>query len=157
MRKDIVIDNNAAKNFANPLDPEYKKLIRWLLYYDTNNKKKNAYLTVSQKLLTEYISTSGHSLSESNIVFIIGKLIREGRLPKVSNQQIKSFKLRYFTKRVVRSLTCNMKDRDHLPVVLLSYRKLALSLDRHFVNDINSFPGFNARAARRPQYLPYDQ
>ena len=35
--------------------------------------------------------------------------------------------------------------------------RTALSLDKHFVNDINSFPGFNARAARRPQYLPYDQ
>lgn len=32
MKKDIFIDNNIASKFSNPLDPEYKKLIKWLDY-----------------------------------------------------------------------------------------------------------------------------
>jgi len=30
IQKDIFIDTNIAKNFTNPLDPEYKKLVFWL-------------------------------------------------------------------------------------------------------------------------------
>ena len=32
--KDIFIDNNIAKNFGNPMDEEYQKLIRWLQKFD---------------------------------------------------------------------------------------------------------------------------
>lgn len=31
MKHDIFIDNNIASKFANPADPEYKELIRWLM------------------------------------------------------------------------------------------------------------------------------
>ena len=37
MLKDLFIDNNVAKNFANPLDPEYKKLIQWLMTFDKSD------------------------------------------------------------------------------------------------------------------------
>ena len=30
MIKDILVDNNIAKNFKNPANPEYEKLIKWL-------------------------------------------------------------------------------------------------------------------------------
>jgi hypothetical protein len=58
MKKDIFIDNNIAKNFTNPLDPEYVKLIKWLLAYDEVPEGSpdyiNAHLAVSKKLLVEY-------------------------------------------------------------------------------------------------------
>ena len=62
-RKDLFIDNNIAKNFSNPLDPEYKKLIKWLIEFNSNPKKHddNAHLVVSQKLIAEYYRTMGHA------------------------------------------------------------------------------------------------
>ena len=46
MLKDIFIDSNVAKNFANPLDPEYKKLVNWLMNFDEDNQTNNAHLVV---------------------------------------------------------------------------------------------------------------
>ncbi|MDY6785065.1 MAG: hypothetical protein SW833_21400 [Cyanobacteriota bacterium] len=80
MKKDIFIDNNIAKNFANPLDPEYKKLIKWLL---TQN---DAYLVVSVKLLQEYKSTCANATSPTSIPLIIDRLTRDGRLLKIERQ-----------------------------------------------------------------------
>jgi len=157
MRKDIFIDNNITKNFANPLDPEYKKLIQWLMAYSSEKKEKNAYLMVSNKLIAEYQRTAGLSASATNITIIIAKMTREGRLVKITNEQIKEFKREYFTKKVERNLTCNKEDRDHIPVVLLSERKYALSFDENFVNDLLNFPGFVVVAAKRPQDIPYDK
>ena len=157
MLKDLFIDNNVAKNFANPLDPEYKKLIQWLMTFDKSDLAACPHLVVSRKLLVEYKRSTGNAYSSTNITIIVAKLTREGRIVLISNQEIKQFKRKHFTKTVERKLTCNMEDRDHIPVVLLSHRKYALSLDKAFVNDINCFPGFKALAARRPQDLPYDQ
>lgn len=156
-KKDIFIDNNVAKNFTNPLDPEYKKLIKWLIRFNPKNKANNAYLVVSNKLLMEYHRTSGLSYSLTNITVIIGKMQKEGRLIKISNEAIKEFKRQYFSKKIKRKLTCNQEDRDHIPVVLLSHRKYALSLDIKFLHDLENFPGFIVTVARRPQNLPYDQ
>ncbi len=155
MVKDIFIDNNVAKNFANPLDPEYKKLIQWLMKFEAADPN-NAHLVISKKLLIEYISSAGAANSETNITVIIDKLTREGRLIKISNQDIKGFKQTYLTPRVVRKLTCNSKDRDHIPVVLLSFRKFALTIDHKFRDDLENFPGFMVRVASRPQDLPYE-
>ena len=99
MRKDIFIDNNITKNFANPLDSEYKKLIQWLMAYSSEKKEKNAYLMVSNKLIAEYQRTAGLSASATNITIIIAKMTREGRLVKITNEQIKEFKREYFTKK----------------------------------------------------------
>ncbi len=154
-KKDLFIDNNIAKNFSNPLDPEYKKLIRWLQKYDPDHKADNAALVVSNKLMGEYIATTGNSKSLTNIVIIIDRLTREGRLNKISNSEIKEFKRLYFRKKVVRGLTCNSKDRDHIPVILLSIRKYALSLDEPFIHDLLHFPGYIVIICKRPQDLPY--
>jgi hypothetical protein len=81
MLKDIFIDNNIAKNFCNPLDPQYKNLIKWLMYDST------AYLVVSQKLLVEYVGSTGQSPSLTNITVIIDRLTRDGRIIKFSNEQ----------------------------------------------------------------------
>jgi len=137
MKKDIFIDNNIAKNFSNPLDVEYQKLIRWLMFYDPINKNKNAFLAVSNKLLIEYYSSSGYSQSNTSIVVLISQLKKENRLNKITNEEIKNFKRLHYKKKIVKNLTCNQKDREHIPVVLLSDRKYALSLDNKFINDLS--------------------
>ena len=79
MLKDIFIDNNIAKNFGNPQDPEYKKLQKWLMDNETEPK---SYLVVSNKLLAEYYRSVGQSYYQNSIPSIIDKLTREGRLIK---------------------------------------------------------------------------
>lgn len=157
MRKDIFIDNNITKNFANPLDLEYKKLIKWLITFNANTPTKNAYLMVSNKLIAEYQRTTGLAHSTTNIIVIINQMTREGRLVKISNQEIKTFQKKYFKKKVQGKLTCNKEDWEHIPVVLLSERKYALSLDDGFINDLVNFPGFVVLAAKRPENLPYNK
>lgn len=151
MKKDIFIDNNIAKNFCNPLDPEYKSLIKWLIYDPT------AYLVVSNKLIAEYQRSASQSPSTTAITSIINQLTKKGRLLKITNEQIKSFKQRYFTKKVVKNLTCNQEDRDHIPVVMLSQRKYVLALDKKFTLDLLNFPGFKVIVCAKPQDLPYDK
>lgn len=99
IKRDIFIDNNIAKNFTNPIDPEYKQLIKWLRNFNAD-LKTDTYLIVSNKLLIEYTATSGNSLSGNSIIAIIGELIKQGRLIKISNEQIKEFKQKYFTKKL---------------------------------------------------------
>lgn len=154
-KKDIFIDNNIAKNFANPLDPEYKKLILWLIKYIPENPDKNAVLVVSNKLLVEYCRTSGNSFSATSIPAIINKLTREGRLQKISNQGIKEFQQKYFSKAIRRKLKSNQEDQEHIPVVLMSDRKYALTLDDKFTQDLLGFPGFTVTVGKKPTEIPY--
>jgi hypothetical protein len=158
-RKDIFIDNNIAKNFSNPLDPEYKKLIKWLIKFndDPKNHNNNAHLVVSKKLLAEYGRTMGHAASGNNIAVIIDLLTRQSRLNQISNEQIKEFKQEHFTKKVERKLISNKEDREHIPVVLLSDRKYALTLDEKFTTDLVNFPSFTALVGKKPSDIPYDK
>lgn len=156
LKRDIFIDNNIAKNFSNPIDPEYKQLIKWLRRFNPESKT-DACLIVSNKLLIEYIATSGNSLSDNSIIAIIGELTKQGRLIKISNEQIKEFKQKYFTKKVERQLVSNKEDREHIPVVLLSDRKYALTLDEKFTTDLIKFPSFTATVGKKPTDIPYDK
>ena len=157
MLKDIFIDNGIAKNFSNPLDPSYKRLVTWLMKYDRNKAKgDNAHLVWSNKLLREYYATAANARSNTNIVAIVAKLTGEGRFIKISNKQIKEFKRKHFKKHLVIRFRCNTGDRDHIPTILLSDRKYALIRDHDFIHDIINFPGFLARAAARPEDLPYE-
>ena len=151
MLKDIFIDNNIAKNFGNPLDIEYKKLQNWLV------DNRNAYLVVSNKLLAEYYRSVGQSYYQNSIPSIIDKLTREGRIIKISNEQIKEFKRQYFTKKTKKKFTCNVEDQEHIPVVLLSHRKYVLTLDQKFTFDLLNFPDFSVLVCAKPQDLPYDK
>lgn len=155
--KDIFIDNNIAKNFAKADDPEYKKLIKWLLKYDINNPTNNAVLDVSNKLIGEYGRTCSNSYSETSIWVIVDVMTKQGRLNKITNEAIKEFIKRYFKKKVVRHLTCNEEDREFIPVILLSFRKYALVRDHAFACDLRSFPGFTVLVEHRPQDLPYEK
>lgn len=155
MKRDIFIDNDVAKNFSNPADPEYKRLIVWL---KTNNKTHpdlSAFLVVSHKLIVEYIASTGQSPSNTCIPALIDLLSREGRLVRIEKKQLELFKRKHFKTRVKNSLLSNHKDHDHIPVVLLSDRKYALSLDNNFITDLLNFPGFTVRVEKRPEDLPY--
>lgn len=143
-RKDIFVDNTVAKNFCNPLDPEYKEFIRWLFFRGS--------LVVSNKILAEYERTSAGSRSSSNILLIIAAQTRKGRLTKFENADLRTVN---FTKAQLRSFRSNRKDHVHLKLVILSRRKLALTNDQDFEWDINHFPKIRARASNRPEKLPY--
>lgn len=85
------------------------------------------------------------------------KLTREGRLVNVSNEEIKKFKNKYFTKAVEKKLRSNNEDRNHIPVVLLSERKYALTKDKNFTYDLENFPGFKVLVSSHPENIPYDK
>ncbi len=142
MKKDIFIDNNIAKDFASPPDEEYKQLIRWLLEYDEEQEENNAYLVVSNGLIQEYMRSARAARSATSITAIVAKLTREGRLQKITNQQIKAFQQKHFTKKVQKKLICNCEDRNLMPVVFLSERKYVLTIDVKFANDLINFPKF---------------
>jgi hypothetical protein len=144
MPNDVFVDNNVAKNFCNPADPHYKDFIKWLF--------EEGHLAVSNKILGEYVSSVGGSQSATNIVASISRLTRDGRLIKFSQEQLTQL---VFSKRIIRKLRSNRKDHAHIRVVLLSCRKLALSLDANFRYDVNSFPGHQAVARARPEELSY--
>ena len=159
MKKDIFIDNNIASRFKNPADPEYIKLRDWLIRYEEikeGEEDKNAHLAVSNALLKEYYRSNYNIKDGQNIIAIIGRLTKEGRLHFIKNQDIKDFKQEHFTKKTEKKLSCNEEDREHIPVVLLSHRKYALSIDDAFVTDILNFPGFQALACKRPEEMPYN-
>jgi uncharacterized membrane protein len=160
MKKDIFIDNNIASRFKNPADPEYIKLRDWLVLYreiKENEEDTNAHLVVSNKLLNEYSRSNQNIKDGQNIILIIGRLQRQGRLIKIGNQAIKDFQKEHFTKKTLKQFSCNQEDREHIPVVLLSDRKYALSIDDAFVNDLLNFPKFQAFACKRPEEMPYNE
>ena len=112
---------------------------------------------MSNKLIVEYCTSPGHPHSSTNIIIIIDIFTKQGRLNKISNRDIKNFQRKYFKRHIVRRFSSNPPDWEHIPVVMLSDRKYALSRDAGFRNDVNNFPGFSALAAKRPQDIPYDQ
>ncbi len=124
---DIFIDNNIAKNFASPVDKEYKKLINWLI-----SKDENAYLVLSQKIQNEYLESSSQSKSRSNIAAIVNMLRKQGRTNEFSNSEIKQFQQKYFTKIIIKkhNLYSSNRDSNHIPIILMSERKKALTIDK---------------------------
>ena len=153
MKKDIFIDNNAALHFTNPPSDAYKTLIEWLKEH--NNNEDDAYLVVSPKILHEYTASLGGSMKMNNMLFIVDILTRQDRLQPFSNKDIKSFQDTNFTNTVVKKLKCNYKDKLHIPIILMSDRKIALIEDLKFLNDVINFPGFNAHATASPETLNY--
>ena len=157
MKKDIFIDTNIAKNFNYPMDIEYKRLVKWLMKNDLEKPdlENDAWLVISKKLEVEYNRSNLHPKSSTAMPLIIFKLQREERLNYISNQQIKDFKDLHFTKKVESKLLSNKEDREHIPVVLLSDRRMVLSIDDNFLEDILKFPKFTVVAAKRPEKLNY--
>ena len=155
MKKDIFIDNNIASRFGNPMDKEYKKLVQWLVKKH-ENEEDDAYLVVSQKLIGEYDRSNINPSSQTAIPILVTKLLRDGRLNQISNQDIKTFKAAFFTKKVVKKLLSNNEDREHIPIILLSDRKMALAIDINFRRDLMNFPGFKVIVSSRPEEINYE-
>ena len=155
MKKDIFIDNNiASQHFSNPVDEEYKKLIEWLLT-SNNDEENDAYLVVSPFLIREYIESNRNANSRTNITLIIDVLTKQERLQQFSRKQIEDFQTKHFSKKVLKNLLSNAKDRNHIPAVLLSDRKMALSEDNNFLSDLNEFSDFETFTSKRPESLNY--
>ena len=142
--KDIFVDENIAKNFANPLSDEYKTFVDWL--------RSEGSLVVSNKLITEYGRACQHSKSNTNIFAIIDIQTRDGRLNKKSNIELNAFKVK---KHVLNSFRSNKKDHNHIKLVMISFRKYAISIDKDLRYDINNFPGINAKAVTKPSLIDY--
>jgi poly-D-alanine transfer protein DltD len=153
--KDIFIDNDVAtKHFSNPIDEDYKKLIDWLKTFN-NDVGNDAHLVLSSFLHREYIESNRNPNSQTNIVAIINEMVINDRINRVKNQDIKRFQTEHFTKNVLKKMTSNAKDRNHIPAVLLSNRKMALSEDSRFLNDLIQIKGFKPIAAFRPENIDY--
>jgi hypothetical protein len=155
MKKDIFIDNNiASQYFSNPTNEEYKNLLDWLLTHD-KKEDNDAYLVVSPYLLREYHESNRNANSRTNIVKIVEELTKQERLILFTKKQIEGFQQKHFTNKVLRRLLSNAKDRNHIPAVLLSDRKMALSEDNNFLSDLLEFPDFKPITAKRPENLDY--
>lgn len=155
--KDIFIDNDVtSKHFSNPIDEDYKNLIDWLRTFN-NDVENDAHLVLSNFLLREYHESNKNPNSQTNIISIIDEMIKNNRIQRISNKDIKDFQTRHFTKKNLKNLTSNAKDRNHIPAVLLSERKMALSEDTRFLNDLLQFSGFKPIVAFSPnlEKLPY--
>ncbi len=160
--KDIFIDNNVAKNFATPLDPNYKDLIKWINEFDADIVMKNpkkkldyAHLVVTQKLLVEYLKSSRNCSKPNAIPSIISRLTIQGRIQKKTKLEIENFKKVFFSKKIEKNLLSNQEDRYHLVSVLLSKRKLCLTYDDNLTTDLNGFPGHTVIVEKRPEKLNY--
>ena len=158
MKKDIFIDTNIACNFANPMDQNYKDLITWL---NDNHEilqgqmDDRAYLVVSKKLLQEYCASFRGSSLVNAMPVLVARLQQSKRLVVITNQQIADFKNAHFKKSIVNRMQSNSEDREHIPVVLLSERKFALTNDGKLAHDLNLFPGFSVTCSNRPEKIPY--
>ena len=158
MKHDIFIDNNIACKFSNPADSEYKELIRWLMdnHKIADGKEDDrAYLVVSHKILAEYYRSCRNDAGKTSIPMIISQLTKDGRLELFSNEEINGFKSQYFTKAIEKKLRSNNEDREHIPPVLMSDRKYALTYDDNFTYDLEHFPGFTVIVQKRPENIPY--
>lgn len=142
LKSDLFVDTNVAKNFKNPLDPEYKKLLSWL--------RSRGCWVVSKKLLVEY------GRSNQNIVVLTDILQRQGRLKVIENEAHNKF---ISTKLTEKRLTCNAEDGWRLKTILLSHRKIAVIIDVALRNDVNNHPIFNGvkpQAVARPEEIDYE-
>ena len=133
--KDILIDANFIHKFENPVSPEIKKFITWLMNHGN--------LVICDKLIMEYNKCCGSSSSPTSIIALLSILGRESRINNVSKSKIKEFKIK---KDLENKLRSEKKDRPILISVMLSERKMGLTLDSELKFDINNYPSYNARA-----------
>ena len=144
MKPDLFVDSNLSGHFARPVRADYKTLIKWLL--------DEGCLVVCQSLIKEYHAAVQGSTAQNTLVAIVNKLQRDGRLRRFSKKELQEFPLREHVRRRLRS---NRADHDFVKVVMRSDRKLALSKDLKLAQDINDFPGFDARCEDAPSKIPY--
>lgn len=150
---DIFIDNDfIVLNFHSP-DEDVLKFIQWL--YDEEGLENKAHLILSQKLYNEYVSSSSPKPAYTNILTICSVMLSQGRLLKVSNEEIRKFKDTHMPNKIHKKLTCNKKDREHIPIILLSNRKMGITNDKALKADLQNFKGFNTFIEDHPKKLNY--
>lgn len=142
---DLFVDSDRSGKFCRPVDPAYKKLIAWL--------KSDGHLVVCQSLIREYHDAVRGSTAPTTLVALVDHLQRHGRLKRFGKRALKAFRIK---KHIERGLRSEMKDRDHLKIVLLSDRKLGISGDVEFCRDVNSYPGYAAVVRRHPSEVQFD-
>ena len=142
MVQDIFIDTNIACKFARP-SSESVKFLEWL--------SEKGYLVVSKKLLVEYNKTCNIQLFGT----VINKLMIDNRIVEISSNQIKEFKKKHITKRVKNRLQSNIEDWNHIPVVLLSDRKIAITGDGKFSHDLKVISGYTPIVASSFEEIDY--
>ncbi len=142
--KDIFVDNNIAQNFARAKDSHYRKFCTWL--YNTGC------LVVSNKLIQEYISSNRDCHIHLGIASIIDAQTRDGRLNRIKNSQLRQFR---FQQNIKRSFRSNHRDHEFIKLVLLSFRKLALTIDQNLAYDIKHYPRYSCKVSSRPECIPY--
>lgn len=137
--KDIVVDTSTIIFLGNQSTPDFIKFFKWL--------RKEGALAVSTYLLKEY---SGIGSSEIAALLETLKHSQPSRYNNIPKREIDTFNDRHF------KYTCHMKDRCHVKLVMLSFRKLALSQEDNFINDVNEFPRHRALASKNPEHIPYE-
>lgn len=145
MRKDITIDCCCICKCVGQISDVYKELYDWLM--TPNNDSK---LMLSEKLHIEYIG------SNNQLNVFLNQLLQMNKIqPVVENKEIKDFRNKHFNKKIENKLRSNSKDWNHIALVMISTRRIALSEDNNLIYDINNFPKFFASADNCPSKLPY--
>jgi hypothetical protein len=158
--KDIFVDAQIANLFAEPPNEHYVKFICWLTGKKEENYAGEGYLVLSNKLINEYIGGCRLSSKETSIGAIIDLLIKKNRYNKFSAKEIKDFQSKHFSKKLwneLKSKRSGSCDPDHIAIVLLSSRKMALSQDENLIHDLLNFPKFKKKVVvgRSPEKVPY--
>ena len=141
---DLFVDADRSQHFCRPIDPAYKKLIEWLW--------SDGYLVVCRSLIGEYHRAEQATTAPTALLVLVGHLQRHGRLKQFRKTALDTFRIK---KRIAKRLRSNVKDRDHLKIVLLSDRKLGVSGDIKFRHDVNNYPGYRAIVRPHPSQVPY--
>ena len=142
MKKDIFIDCQIACKFASTKDPHLKELIDWLLKKDHENPADRAFLMLSPMLRKEYDGGNKNCFKEFSILTIIIKMQQDDRINFKKKEEIDEFKREYISKKQWDKLNSKENDKDNIPLVFLSDRKMVLSEDENFVEDLINFPKF---------------
>jgi len=157
--KDIFVDTQIAnKYFPKPIG-HFEEFVKWLQKRDVEHPENDAYLVVSPYLITEYFKSSsgGSYKSGSSITAIYNLLQSQGRLNPKSKQDIEAFQKKHFTPTIKKAVKKAKKDCNHIPIIFLSNRKLALIEDKEFCKALNCFNKFHhlLTVAQSPEKLPY--
>lgn len=137
MEKDIVVDTTIIRLYGGASDPVFKKFFSWLF--------SKGVLACSQMLLSEY-----KRIGSNAVASLIDHLIRNRRFRRYERTKVDAIRAKHFR------YGCNYDDKCHVRLVMCTQRRLCLSQDRRLVRDVNCFPGYRARAARRPNELKYE-
>lgn len=135
-QKDIFVDSNVIKIYPNVQDEDFKKFFYWLV--------RDGYLIISNALLGEY-----NRIRSNAIASLLEYLYKNNRLVKVETKDLECIREKSYKYR------CNMADRVHVKLVMVSNRKLGLAFDKKLLHDINNFPGYRASASYKPSKIPY--